>query len=770
MAAAPQAPGALGMRHAMPPAGPARVLVVDAHGAFGLVLSAGCAIALADDDWAALDGGPTMPEASARRLAALPPHQPVHLRWSARRPEWWDPYLQTWVEVDAKALRAVVAGRRPPMPAPEARPAASAGPAVVRAAAPRPVDDDRWPLWPVEYHERPQPNLALGLMLAAVAAHPTLTDRYDPRPLGTARPSTLDAIHDASTGVLLFSHYVWSTRGNLRIGATAKAVNPRLLTIHGGPNAPGYPDDVDQFFAEHPAVDVVVHGEGEATLVEALERLAGTGAPASDAPDRLVCLDGVAGLSFRGTDGKAVRGPKRKRLADLDVVPSPYLTGVFDHLELAGTLAVVETNRGCPFGCTFCDWGSATRSKVRTYDLDRVTAEIDWLAAHGVDGLFVADANFGALDRDLPIAEAVAAASRRHGGPRQVVFTFAKDTAELLIPIVDRLWDAGVDVDGNLALQTVDTQTLQIVRRKNLPQPEYEAVRRQFRDRNLPLTSDIMLGLPGSTYESMRADVQFCIDHEITPRAHRTVLLPNAPMSAPQHREEHGIVADRLQRTVSGATFTADDILRVGNLHRLADAWDHYGIARLPLRWAARDHGVAEVDVLEQVDRLSRDQPERFPAVAWAAVGFTAWLVPPGSWETFLAELGEWMVVELGLPDDSALRSVLAAQAAVLPEPGARFPRRVELEHDVAAWLALHPDAPAGRDQPPLLSYGPAVLEVDDEGRNDALLVANRQSRSHSGRPLREVRRIYGPSWELVSPLARAKMLDVEQHAFRYAE
>jgi hypothetical protein len=745
----------------------ARVLLVDGHGAFAVDPGIGVATPLRPEDWTALDALAPMDAAPASRLTALPAHQPVFLRWPGPQPEWFDFIDRAWAGVDGTVIRALEGSRRRAVP--EAKPAPPIA-TVTRTPHVRRPGDTRWPLWPVEYHERPQPNLALGLLLAAAAANPVTAERFDARPLGSVRPSTITAATDEPTGILLFSHYVWSTRGNLRLSAVAKAANPRLITVHGGPNVPGYPDDVDAFFADHPHVDVVVHGEGEATLIDTLIRLAETGAPDSDAPDRLACLDGIGGLTYRAADGSPARGPKRKRIAELDEFPSPYLTGVFDDLELAGTLAVVETNRGCPFGCTFCDWGSATRSKVRTYDLDRVTSEIEWLAARGVDGIFVADANFGALPRDLPIAEAVAASKQKHGGPRQVMFTFAKDTAELLIPIVDLLWDAGVDVDGNLALQTVDTQTLQIVRRKNLPQPEYERVRQQFRDRNLPLTSDIMLGLPGSSYEAMKADVQFCLDHEITPRAHRTVLLPNAPMSAPAHRAEHGIVADRLQRTVSGRTFTGDDVARAGNLHRLADAFDHYGIARLPLRFAARDHGLREVDLLERIDELSRLEPDRFPAITWAAVGFTGWLVPPGSWQELLTEFGQWLVADCGLPDDSALRAILAAQAAVLPEPGATFPRRVELEHDVAAWLSRQHEDPGGRDQPRLGTFGPAILEVDDGGRNAELLVANRQGRAHTGRPLREIRRIYAPSWELRHPMARAQMLDVEQHAFRYAE
>jgi radical SAM superfamily enzyme YgiQ (UPF0313 family) len=43
-------------------------------------------------------------------------------------------------------------------------------------------------------------------------------------------------------------------------------------------------------------------------------------------------------------------------------------------------LVLWETNRGCPFQCTFCDWGSATAAKVNQFELDRLLREVDWFA------------------------------------------------------------------------------------------------------------------------------------------------------------------------------------------------------------------------------------------------------------------------------------------------------------------------------------------------------------------------------------------------------
>ena len=66
-------------------------------------------------------------------------------------------------------------------------------------------------------------------------------------------------------------------------------------------------------------------------------------------------------------------------------------------------LASWETNRGCPFSCTYCDWGSATNSKVARMHLDRVYAELEWFAKHKIEFIFCCDANFGMLPRDYEI-------------------------------------------------------------------------------------------------------------------------------------------------------------------------------------------------------------------------------------------------------------------------------------------------------------------------------------------------------------------------------
>jgi len=81
-------------------------------------------------------------------------------------------------------------------------------------------------------------------------------------------------------------------------------------------------------------------------------------------------------------------------------------------------LILWETNRGCPFQCTFCDWGSAIAAKVSQFDLERLLKEVDWFADKKIEFIFTCDANYGMLARDYDITKYVADTKQRLGYPK----------------------------------------------------------------------------------------------------------------------------------------------------------------------------------------------------------------------------------------------------------------------------------------------------------------------------------------------------------------
>jgi len=87
----------------------------------------------------------------------------------------------------------------------------------------------------------------------------------------------------------------------------------------------------------------------------------------------------VEGVTARRTDGFIISAPERALIADLDTIPSPYLTGVMVPVEGG---AYIETYRGCPHHCGYCFEGKGY-GRVRSFSRARIEAEIDMLAGEG---------------------------------------------------------------------------------------------------------------------------------------------------------------------------------------------------------------------------------------------------------------------------------------------------------------------------------------------------------------------------------------------------
>ena len=62
-----------------------------------------------------------------------------------------------------------------------------------------------------------------------------------------------------------------------------------------------------------------------------------------------------------------------------------------------------------------------------------------------------------------------------------------------------------------------------------------------FADANLPLSTDLMTGLPGITPEAFDRDLQRYFDADVTTKAYPTELLPNSPMADPEYIEKYQI-------------------------------------------------------------------------------------------------------------------------------------------------------------------------------------------------------------------------------------
>ena len=328
---------------------------------------------------------------------------------------------------------------------------------------------------------------------------------------------------------LLFSNYGWNTTYHLEIAKRAKKKFPNVKIIIGGPNA----QQSEAYLNKNPYVDISVWGEGEQTLLELFTALANN-----------TDLKTVPGISFI-QDNVYYKTDTRQRRTDLTQVPSPYLTGMFDAFFERydyNFMPVWETNRGCPYHCTFCDLGADYYNKLFEFDTDRLLAEIKWFSDKKIEYVEVADANFGILPRDMELVKYIKQLNIETGYPQKINATWAKNSPERVFEmstILDSMNRGGV----TLALQSQNKTALSNIKRINIANDRLETITKRYIDMGIQTYHDFILGLPGETVDSWKEGLLHVVN--INPEGwifgHPLEAYENTEFSDPDYIAKHNI-------------------------------------------------------------------------------------------------------------------------------------------------------------------------------------------------------------------------------------
>jgi radical SAM superfamily enzyme YgiQ (UPF0313 family) len=340
--------------------------------------------------------------------------------------------------------------------------------------------------------------------------------------------------------VIGFSSYLWNWRYNKRLAQGIKAAHPETLVIFGGTHVP---NNSERFFEEHPYVDILVHQEGELAFADILH----------EATERIPDYTKIEGLSVRMPGNETLKTLSRGRITQeqLKRIPSPYTAGIFDFmLPLGFTLnASSETNRGCPFTCTFCDWGGVNFSKVVDFPEDRILEEFEWFGKNHIEYIFNCDANYGIRPRDLALTQKMIEIRRKYGGfPKRFRMCTAKFTndriAEQVFQIADLLDAEGMSKGATLSFQSMDEGVLEKVKRANMPVDKFVAQMDRHKKKGHATYSEFIISMPGETYESTKQGIDIVLDAQgdaVNLFAYVCTMLPNSEMSQPESVETYGI-------------------------------------------------------------------------------------------------------------------------------------------------------------------------------------------------------------------------------------
>lgn len=287
-----------------------------------------------------------------------------------------------------------------------------------------------------------------------------------------------DQTPETNLDILGLTNYVWSQDYCDLLAEEYKNENPNSVIIYGGPNVPVDPNKWEDYEKSRPFVDIFVAGTGEEIFKEIL-------------------------LNF----------PNYKKWYRLDKdkkykfeTPTVYIDGTFDNFFQMDSkfAATIETTRGCPFKCNFCDWGDATGSVVTRYESDINYQTIDIvLNAKNISGIRIIDANWGMYERDLEMTKYMAEKKRE-----DFYITFcgiAKNSIKYIPEIAKIFYEKNFLVDISKAqplkigVQTWHPTTLKYTERDNIKESSFLYLLDFYKKNNIPYVSELIAGLPGET-------------------------------------------------------------------------------------------------------------------------------------------------------------------------------------------------------------------------------------------------------------------------------
>jgi len=526
--------------------------------------------------------------------------------------------------------------------------------------------------------------------------------------------------------VIGFSCFVWNWAFNNEVAKIIKEKYPDCLIIYGGQHQPSVErlKHEQDFFKENPYVDIIVHGEGELTFEEILLK---------NLKDK--DWDSIAGITYQTENCKFKTTSTRKRIENIDVMPSPYLDGVMDKVvemwkDKYIFTASVETVRGCPYRCTYCEIGSLYFQKLRTQSFDKMHKEFEWLAKNKVEYIDNADSNFGLYkERDTKIVDLLVDLKKKYGFPIVFRNDWAKDKGIDLIPIAQKLKDGDMNKGLTMALQSLNPNTLKAIMRKNIISGNMEEFISKCNDIDLPLYAELIVGLPEETLDSFKDGVYKLIEMGLHNYSgiYPLSILPNTPFGDPNYIEKYKIKYTKTKAlyyhiteseideseeeniVVETSTMTFEDILKAHEFKWFMMINHFFGLTQFVARFLKNYSDIEYKDFYEKLQEHFNDNPNTVLGneikelrVALKEVftknRYWGWyLEDKRTWEfdeasivkiwkkvdLFYEEIKDFILESNYISDETILDTVIYFQKNSIVNPNKKYPYKLKLPYNI---------------------------------------------------------------------------------------
>lgn len=421
------------------------------------------------------------------------------------------------------------------------------------------------------------------------------------------------SIKEKKPDILALSNYTWNLDINNRIIPWAKSLHEDIITVFGGPDYPITYEESTDYLKRTKDLDFYVLYQGEKGFANIIQRYFDSQSLVEMKSQEL------ENCSFydRNTN-RVVASKKYIWIEDLDEIPSPYLTCILDEFFKDNLIPLIETNRGCPYSCTYCAWGKANQKKVFQFSLERVKKEVEYIAKKigKTNLLMIGDANFGIFEKDVEIAKFLKYISKTYGYPKDLFVAWAKANPGRVIEIAQILSDMIGASSAFGSFQTTDPIVMNNIKRTNFSFGDFKKIQDVFIKKNISVSSELILGLPGETKESHLKGLRKLFDcNTQSIICYNLRMLGGSELNTAESRERFGIKTkfrlidggfgkyegilsmETEEMVLKTSTMNMDEILYFRPIHFLVQFLWNYGYYKEPLSYLT-SAGINPIDVI----------------------------------------------------------------------------------------------------------------------------------------------------------------------------
>lgn len=351
-----------------------------------------------------------------------------------------------------------------------------------------------------------------------------------------------------SADIVLYSCYAWNYTICDGVAKLFKEKNPNIINVLGGPHIG---TNEPEFLATRTMYDYICKPTkpGEVFMEDMINMWFENGIVAEDISWEL--------RSNKQTVFNIAKQDYSIYEDHIDLLTKAHTYAIDNKLE---PLLTLETTRGCPYQCVFCEWGGGIGGKVYKKNLDIVKRDIDAIKKIGHRDVYLTDANFGMFhDRDLEFFKYAWDKKLYVSEVSTVKFKDLKRRKRLVDSWFDIIGigdsETNISVVPTISIQSVSEEAMKIANRVDLSRIDKiamsEHIRYKCQMQGYPSPAmELILGMPGSTLEDFYTEFKLIwnfrswttsdLEHWSMFR-HDYMFLPDSKLNSQEYKDKYNI-------------------------------------------------------------------------------------------------------------------------------------------------------------------------------------------------------------------------------------